>query len=49
MQGFVDESGLFIFFYIHLFFFCFVLFYTEIQDGCQKWREYDFWGQITCG
>ena len=33
MQGFIDESGLFIFF---------LAFYTEIQDGCQKWRENDF-------
>ena len=30
MQGFIDESGLFIFF-IYLFFF--FVFYAEIQDG----------------
>ena len=22
---------------------CVFAFYTEIQDGCQKWREKDFW------
>ena len=35
MQGFLDESGLFIYFY-------FFAFYTEIQDGRQKWRENNF-------
>ena len=34
MQGFIDESGLF----IYLFF----TFYAEIQDGRQKWQENDF-------
>ena len=38
MQGFLDESGLFIF----LFIFC-GFFYAEIQNGHQKWRENDFW------
>ena len=33
MQGFLDESGLFILF----------LFYAEIQNGQQKWRENYFW------
>ena len=36
MQGFIDESGLFIYF-----FFC-VCVYTKIQDGRQKWRENNF-------
>ena len=35
MQGFLDESGLF----IYLFFFAF---YAEIQNGHQKWQENDF-------
>ena len=35
MQGFLDESGLFI---IYLF-----AFYAKIQNGHQKWRENDFW------
>ena len=37
MQGFLDESGLFIF---YLFFF--FAFYAEIQNGHQKWHENDF-------
>ena len=36
MQGFLDESGLF----IYLIFF---VFFAEIQNGQQKWRENDFW------
>ena len=40
MQGFLDESGLFIFFkFIFVFFF---VFYAEIQNGQQKWRENNF-------
>ena len=35
MQGFVDECVLGCFFV--------VAFYAEIQDGCQKWRENNFW------
>ena len=27
--------------YIYIYFF--FAFYTEIKDGCQKWRENDFW------
>ena len=34
MQGFLDESGLFIYF---------LAFYAEIQNGHQKWLENDFW------
>ena len=41
MQGFIDESGLAVFLFIYLFFFFFA-FYTEIQDGRQKWRENNF-------
>ena len=42
MQGFLDESGLFIFFiYLFIlfifFFFFFFAFYAETQDGRQKW------------
>ena len=44
MQGFIDVSGLFIFLFNYLFlfiyfFFCVCVFYTEIQDGRQKWQE----------
>ena len=39
MQGLLDESGLFIFIYLLIFF----AFYTEIQNGHQKWHENDFW------
>ena len=39
MQGFLDESGLFIFLCIYFFF----VFYAEIQNGHQKWWENDFW------
>ena len=39
MQGFLDESGLFIF-YLFIYFFAF---YAEIQNGHEKWRENDFW------
>ena len=44
MQGFIDESGLFIFylFTYYYYYFFFFLFYVEIQDGHQKWRENDF-------
>ena len=37
VQGFLDESGLFILF-IYLF-----AFYAEIQDGRQKWPGKFFW------
>ena len=40
MQGFLDESGLFIFLFIYVFFF--FAFYAEIQNGHQKWHENDF-------
>ena len=36
MQGFIDESGLFIF---YLFIFAF---HAEIKDGCEKWWENNF-------
>ena len=36
MQGFLDESGLFIFLFIYLFYFIFFAFYAEIQNGHQK-------------
>ena len=39
MQGFLDESGLFIFLFIYFFF----AFYAEIQNGHPKWGENDFW------
>ena len=39
MQGFLDESGLLIF-YLFIYFFAF---YAEIQNGHQKWHENDFW------
>ena len=32
MQGFIGD---------YVFFLC--VFYTEIQDSCQRWRENDFW------
>ena len=38
LQGFIDESDLFIFLFIYFFF----VFYVEIQDGHQKWWENDF-------
>ena len=31
---------------IFFFFFFFFSFYAEIQDGCQKWRENDFWRKV---
>ena len=40
MQGFIHESGLFIFLFIHLF-----AFYAEIQDGRQNWWENDFFSK----
>ena len=40
MQGFIYESGLFTFLFSYLF--IFLAFYTEIQDGHQKWQENDF-------
>ena len=39
LQGFTDESGLFISLFIFFFFFAF---YAEIQEGRQKWRENNF-------
>ena len=42
MQGFLDESGLFIYFNFFFFFFFFFVFYAEIQNGRQKWHKNNF-------
>ena len=31
---------------MNVYFFFFFAFYTEIQDGRQKWRENDFWEKL---
>ena len=44
MQAFIDESGLFIYFFYLFIFFCV---FREIQDGCQKWREKQFLSKVA--